>query len=241
MLLPKEKSKPKTELSDFNIFCYGMPKIGKTTFASGFPDAVFLATEAGHQALSVFNVDLAEWDQFLEACRELAEGKHSFRNIIVDTVDNLWLLCRNHICAKNKIEHEGDLAYGKGYSLILNEFTRVLTKLSMLPYGLVLVSHAMVQEIQTRTGPVHKIVPSLPDKPRKMLLGMADMILFFDQEIVRSEDGKQSIRRVVRTQPSPNYEAGDRTGRLPEAIDLNYRRFSEAFAQATHPGNSKSK
>jgi hypothetical protein len=88
-------------------------------------------------------------------------------------------------------------------------------KLSMLPYGLVLISHATVQEIQTRTGAMHKVVPSLPDKPRKLVLGMADMILFFDQDIVRADDGKQTIRRVIRTQPNPGYEAGDRTGRLP--------------------------
>jgi len=219
-----------------------MPKIGKTTFAAGFPDAVFLATEAGHNALSIFKVDLPDWEAFLEACRELAEGKHGFRNIIIDTVDNLWLLCRNHICTKNKIEHEADLAYGKGYALILGEFARVLTKLSMLPYGLVLISHAAVQEIQTRTGTLHKIVPSLPEKPRKLILGMADMILFFDQDIVRADDGKQTIRRVIRTQPSPNYEAGDRTGRLPDVIDLEYRKFVEAFGRPaqTNTANKKS-
>jgi hypothetical protein len=64
-----------------------------------------------------------------------------------------------------------------------------------------------------------------------MILGMADMILFFDQEVSRSEDGKQTIRRIIRTQPSPNYEAGDRTGRLPEVIDLDYRKFTEAFSR----------
>ena len=232
-LLPKEKSTPRNKLTDYNIFLYGMPKIGKTTFASHFPDAVFLATEAGHHALSVFKVDLASWEDFLDACSELAEGKHNFRNVVIDTVDNLWMLCRNHICAKNKIEHEADLKYGKGYALILNEFARVLTKLSMLPFGLVLISHVAVQELETRTGTIHKIVPSLPEKPRKMILGMADMILFFDQDIARAEDGKQSIRRVVRTQPSPNYEAGDRTGRLPEIIELDYNKFADAFSAAT--------
>jgi len=233
MMLPKEKTKPKTDLSEFTIFIYGHPKIGKTTFAAGFPDAVFLATEAGHNALSIFKIDLPDWEAFLEACRELAEGKHGFRNVIIDTVDNLWLLCRNHICAKNKIEHEADLAYGKGYALILSEFTRVLTKLSMLPYGLVLISHATVQEIQTRTGAMHKVVPSLPDKPRKMILAMSDLVLYCDQDLVRTDDGKQTIRRVIRTQPNPNFEAGDRTGRLPEVIDLDYRKFVEAFGRPT--------
>ena len=237
-LLPTEKSKPKGSLAEFTLFIYGPPKVGKTTFASGFPDAVFLATESGHNALSIFKSDIDNWEKFLGACRELAEGKHGFRNIIIDTIDNLYHLCRAYVCEKHKIEHEADMPYGKGYALIMNEFTRVLTKLSMLPYGLVLVSHSMVQEIQTRTGTIHKIVPSMPEKPRKLILGMADLILFFDQEIVRGEDSQQSIHRVIRTQPSPNYEAGDRTGRLPEVLDLDYEAFVRAFNR-TAASNAK--
>jgi hypothetical protein len=37
---------------------------------------------------------------------------------------------------------------------------------------------------------------------------------------------------VIRTKPSLYYEAGDRTGRLPETIDLDYRKFLEAFQAA---------
>ena len=229
MLLPKEKSKPKTELSDFNIYCYGHPKGGKSTWASGFPNAVFLATEAGLNALSAFKVDIDHWEKFLEACNELAVGQHDFKNIIVDTADNAWFLCRRYICEKYKVDYEGDLSFGKGHSLVLNEFTRVITKLSMLPYGLVLISHASIQEIQTRTGAKHKTVPSLPEKPRKLILGLADMILYCDLETVSLPDGKQTIRRVIRTQPHPSYEAGDRTGRLPDVIDLDYDAFVRAF------------
>jgi len=40
-------------------------------------------------------------------------------------------------------------------------------------------------------------------------------------------------KRVLRTKPNVNYEAGDRTGRLPEVLDLDYARFVEAFAQGS--------
>ncbi|HPQ70611.1 MAG TPA: ATP-binding protein [bacterium] len=229
MLLPKQKTEPLTELSDFNIFCYGHPKGGKSTWASGFPNAIFLATEAGLNALSTYQVNIDCWEKLLEACNELASGNHDFKNIIVDTVDNAWFYCRRYICEKHKVDFEGDLSYGKGHSLVLNEFTRVINKMSMLDFGLILISHATVQEIQTRTGPKHKTVPSLPEKPRKLILGLADMILYCDLETVSGPDGKQSIRRVMRTQPHPGYEAGDRTGRLPEVIDLNYDAFVRAF------------
>ena len=33
----------------------------------------------------------------------------------------------------------------------------------------------------------------------------------------------------MHTKPSPHYEAGDRTGRLPDTIDLDFSKFIEAF------------
>ncbi|HPQ70558.1 MAG TPA: AAA family ATPase [bacterium] len=44
-----------------------------------------LATEAGHNALSVFKIDIDNWEKFLDACRELAEGNHDFRTIVIDS------------------------------------------------------------------------------------------------------------------------------------------------------------
>lgn len=38
-----------------------------------------------------------------------------------------------------------------------------------------------------------------------------------------------TIERVVRTKPHPTYEAGDRTGRLPELLPLDYEHFVKAF------------
>lgn len=228
-LLPTNKSQPKQNLGEFRILAYGAPKVGKTTWASKFPAAIFLCTEAGHNAVEVYKVDVPSWEVLLEACREITEAKHGFETLVVDTLDNMWQLCRDYICRRYKVEFEGDLQYGKGYALVLNEFTRVINKLSMLPFGLVMISHADVEEIETRTGVRRKIVPSLKDKPRKLVLGLTDMILYIDMETGTSPDGKSFTRRVIRTQPSPYFEAGDRTGRLPEVIDLDYAKFVEAF------------
>jgi len=40
------------------------------------------------------------------------------------------------------------------------------------------------------------------------------------------------MRRVMRTKPSPYWEAGDRTGRLPETIELDFDAFLAAFEAA---------
>ena len=213
--------------------------VHNSSWCSQADSALFLATEPGLNALDVYQAPIQSWDELLAACGEIAEGKHSFKTVIIDTIDNAYRMCAEHVCAKFKIEHESDLGYGKGWALINNEFHRVLTKLAFLPYGLFLVSHSVEREIETRTGKYTRIVPTLPDKARKIVLGMVDLILYCDLEAVTDDEGKTSYRRVMRTKPSPHYEAGDRTGRLPETIDLDFSTFTEAFnrpaAQATQP------
>jgi len=54
-------------------------------------------------------------------------------------------------------------------------------------------------------------------------------VLFCDVEPTRTEDGKISYKRVMRCKPSAEYEAGDRTGRLPETLPLDYEAFRKAF------------
>ncbi len=230
-MLPNEKTPPKQSLSDLTVLVYGPSKIGKSTWCSQAEGAIFLATEAGLNNLEVFQVPITRWEEMLAACREIAEGKHSFKTVIVDTVDNAYRMCVEYICAKFKIDHESDLGYGKGYALINNEFHRVLNKLSLLPYGLFLISHSQEREIETRTGKHTRIVPTLPDKARKIVLGMVDLILYCDIEVTQGAEGGSVGRRVMRTKPHVNYEAGDRTGRLPEVIDLDFNAFLDAFNQ----------
>ena len=232
-MLPTQKTPPKTALNDLTILLWGQNKIGKSSWCSHAEGALFLATEAGLNNLDVYQAPITTWDDLLAACKEIAEGKHPYKTIIIDTIDNAYRMCAEHICQKFKIEHESDLGYGKGYALINNEFYRVLNKLALLPYGLFLISHAQEKEIETRTGKLTRIVPTLPDKARKIVLGMVDIILFCDLEVTTGADGKPVQRRVIRTKPHVNYEAGDRTGRLPEMLDLDFQKFVAAYAAGT--------
>jgi hypothetical protein len=61
------------------------------------------------------------------------------------------------------------------------------------------------------------------------------MVLFCDLDVTEGEGEKQEIRRVIRTKPSLYYEAGDRTGRLPETLDLDFRSFLDAYSAAVAP------
>ena len=85
-MLPTKKTPPKVALSDQTIVIYGRPKIGKSSFCANAPGALFLATEAGLNWLEVFQAPIKTWREFLITCKEISEGNHGFKTIVVDTV-----------------------------------------------------------------------------------------------------------------------------------------------------------
>lgn len=231
MALPTTKTPAKTSLSDITILIHSRPKAGKSTLCSQFPDAIFLATEPGLNAIECYQIQINNWSDMLEACKDLAAGNHAFKTVVVDTSDLAYKFCKEHVCRKLGIEDPADAPYGKGFSAVRSEWGRVLTKLAGLPYGLILTSHSREKEIETRTGKVTRWVPTLPDSAAEVVTALVDVILFGDVELVKDADGKVSERRVLRTKPGLNWDAGDRYKRLPDPIDFSYDAFLRAWTQ----------
>ena len=241
-LLPKTKTKRRIMLSEQTVLLYGMPKAGKSSFCAQVEDVIFLATEPGLNHLDVFQLPINDWPTFLSAAAELEKGDHPFKAIAVDTVDLLHKYCTDFVCKKHNIKHPSDMSFGKGFALVSSEFQRAFTKLASLPYGLFLVSHAVEREIETRTGKYHKTMPTLPESARKILVGMTDLILYVDLETVTNQDGSVAYNRVLRTKPDKHFEAGDRTGKLPDPLPLDFKAFKDAFEQAVaQPEQKKNK
>ncbi len=227
-MLPTQKTPVKNDLASQTILIYGQPGIGKSTIASKFNNALFLATEAGLNNLEVYQYPIRTWEDFLAACKEIAAGKHEFKTIVIDTIDNLHKACREYVAKKNGFAHESDMPFSKGWDLVKSEFLRALTKLSLLPYGLVMISHAEYSEIKTRTATINKAVPTLQKNARNIILGMCDIILYCEN--VLTEDGE---KRIIRSSPAENWEGKDRTGRLPAVLPLDYTAFHNAFTGKT--------
>ncbi len=225
MLLPKATTGKITQLDKQIILIYGRAKVGKSTFASQFPKPLFLATEPGLNHLQVYKVNCNSWLTFLEACKEIAEEKHDFRTIVIDTIDNLTMYCAEYICQDNGITHVSELPHGKGWHLVTSELRRALSKLASLPYGLLLISHSEQEEIETKTRKYHRWTISIGGKNKNVFLNMADLILFIDSKL--ETDGEEV--RIIRTKPSMNYEAGDRSGRLPAELPLEYNELKKYF------------
>ena len=214
-ILPTSKSEVNQRLSDQIILLYGRPKIGKSTLCSYFPDALFIATEPGLNHLSVFKVPVNSWEKFLEVCKEVAEGKHQFKTIVIDTIDNLVLFCNDYICRQNDLDHISDMPMGKGWAKATGELNRVIAKLSMLGTGLIFVGHSKQEEIETKTKKYNRFTVALGGKTQDAILALPDVILFMDSEV---HDGIET--GIIRTKPSMYFEAGDKSRLLPESIEF---------------------
>jgi hypothetical protein len=68
-------------------------------------------------------------------------------------------------------------------------------------------------------------VPTLNKSAREIVLGMSDIILYAESTVTE----KEGEVRIIRTKPSENWEAGDRTGRLPAVLPLDFKAFYNAF------------
>lgn len=216
-LLPTEMTLPKTSLSDLTILVYGPTKIGKTTFVAQFPNTIFLATEEGLNAQKVFKTPIKSWLDLINVGGELASGNHQFKTVAIDTIDIAYKLCSQYILEKMGKPHESDLAYGKGWDMVNREFSRVINLFAGLPYGLVLISHSKMREIETRNAKVTKVQPAVGKEGVNIVLALADIVLYTDFNF----EG----HRVIRTKSSGYYEAGDRYDILPDPINLSFPEF----------------
>jgi len=229
--LPTKKRKVSFNLSDHIILVYGPPGVGKTTWASRFPDALFLATEDGQRAVECYHVEINDWMDFISATK-LIRGKEGkpFRTIVVDIVDNLYKFAQDAACAKLGIEHPADEDWGKGWEATRDLFKKGITALTSTGKGLILLSHSMEREIKTRALTITKTTPTFSRGAAKVIEPMAGIIVYAGFKWIKDKKtGEKSEHRYAIVKPQEFLEAKDRTGRLPSSLPLDGDLFQEVF------------
>ena len=128
---------------------YGPEGVGKTTFASAWPGAVFIDVEGGSNHYDVARMPRPEtWNQLLEitnACAEFPE----IGTVIVDTADAAEALCMRHILLEKKWKSIEDAGYGKGYTYLQEEFGKLLHSLDgcvNAGKNALIVAHAQIRK-----------------------------------------------------------------------------------------------
>jgi hypothetical protein len=232
--LPESKSIPSDSLQDYSILLFGRKKIGKTSLAAQFEDALFLMCEPGGKALRIRQVQVRSWPE-LKRYVDLAIEDKETRTIVVDTADFAYEYCMDYVCDKMAMGHPSDEAYGKGWKAVRKEFTEVIGKILHSGKGVVFISHSRDDEFKTRhSESYHKTVSSMPGQAKDVLEGLVDIWANYDY------DGQ---RRVLIIGGSEEVDAGHRLeerfknadGSPVNRIDMGdnpaegYRNFVSAF------------
>jgi len=224
-----EDSEGEVELDESAWMVFGPPKIGKSKFASGWPDSIFLCTSKKEIARIETPFILVNTHKKLVAAVDyLIENRKNLDHqvIVFDFVDAMYTNCDEYICKKLKIEHVSEAGYGKGVGMVDKEFGKVINKMIGSGYGCIFISHLQIKEVQTMQGTVTKRTTSLPDRARKIIIPLVSVIGYIDFETIKVKDketGKVTFkkRRMMSFEPSEFLEAGDRDGYLPDKIQLS--------------------
>lgn len=218
------------------VVIYGPEGIGKSTLASTAPKPLFLDTERGSGHLDVTRVSVnsfADLKDALETVVGLVKTKaFEYESLVLDTADNLWRLCADHVCAQGKKNSIEDFGYGKGYAMAFDTFRDVLHALDFINrHGvwIVVVSHAMVEKIAPPDAEEYSkycIKVSAPTKQaqvaREYLKEWCDCLLFAHYEVTVNTEQKRAMggaERILSTSSHPAWEAKNRVG-LPEHLPM---------------------
>ncbi len=220
------------------VVVYGPEGIGKSTFASRFPDPVFIDTEGSTKDMDVARTEApTSWTMLMDQVKYMKAHPDTCRTLVVDTIDWAERLCIDHICAQHQKKGVEDFGYGKGYVYVKEEFGRFLDRLSEVTdagVNVVLTAHTQIKKFEQpdELGSYDRWELKLGQKTTSqtspLVKEWADMVLFANYKIrsVAMDDKGQKRKaqggkRVMYTLHHPCWDAKNRYG-LPEEMDFDY-------------------
>lgn len=221
---------------------YGPPKIGKTSLAAQYPNALFLDGEAGTLNLSVPTFEaliqrdrvtspIRTWEEVLQATTVLEGLENIEGTVVIDPVNEIFGWCRDFVLRDNGWDHETDGAYGKGWRAVRDEFSSWTRRLVGMPFGLIFVAHENEIEIESATEKYQKIVPRMDKACKEIIEPMVDIIMYAHSRTF-PEHGIHSPVQVLQTKPTKQVTAGERgeTPRLPVFVSpMTYEALQAAW------------
>ena len=214
------------------VVVYGPEGIGKSTFASMFPNPLFIDTEGSTNNMEVKRLPRpTSWTMLGEELQQVIKDKPC-GTLVVDTIDWAENLCIEHICAKAGKNGIEDFGYGNGYVYEKEEFAKLLNRLEEVieaGINIVLTAHAQLRKFTQpdEIGEYDRWELKLGKKTGSVISPLvkewADLLLFVNYKtmaVAVDKDGKkfkaQGNARVMYTEHHPCWDAKNRFDLAPE-------------------------
>ena len=208
------------------LVLYAPEGFGKSTFASKFPDPLYIDTEGSTKELDVkrFEDDMSKWENILEAADYVIAHPECCKTLVIDTVDWAEQACLAKLNKEHNTSNILTLDYGKGSLFAVAEFQKLIDKLNtILSAGkhIVLLAHARMekQELPEEMGALDHWGLKLQSKQIKALVKeWADIVLFGNYKTYVVVDDKtkskkaQGNKRVLYTEHHACWDAKNRHG-----------------------------
>lgn len=209
------------------IVLYGVEGVGKSTFASKFPNPLFIDTEGSTMHLDVARIDPApkSWTE-LECVVADVKRERPCSTLVIDTIDWAEKLCIEQICAENKWKSIESPSYGAGYTMLRERVGRLLDRLtdvSEVGINILLVAHATMRKFEQpdEAAPYDRWELKLQRKVSPIVKEWADAVLFVNYkttvETVDSGMGQvkgkaRNARRTLYCEHHACWDAKNRWG-----------------------------
>lgn len=223
------------------IVLYGVPGIGKTTFAAGAQSPIFLPVEDGCGELDVpaFPVPQSYAD-IMSAVGSLYTEPHDYRTLVVDSLDKIEPMLWAQVCTEGGKKGIEDFGYGKGYVAAASEWRNLLAGFDALRNDrgmtIVLIAHSTVVKVEPpETDAYDRYQMRLHKTAEATVCDWADAVLFANYKVVTIDSGpkggerKRGISdgtRIVHTTERAAWRAKNRY-RLPDQIALDWAALAE--------------
>lgn len=174
-LLPENKPMEKN-ITPKIFFLWGQSMHGKTYLARQFPDPIIINTDGNGKKIDTPHVDVYDFETFVDVLREIEEGKHTFKTIVIDLVDDIKTFLEEYVCKKYDVENLADAGFGKGYGDVKATWKRLMIRLTQLPYYVVFISHVVqLTDEYDKNKTIEQ--PSLEQKYLNMTKGRTDVMI----------------------------------------------------------------
>lgn len=233
------------------VVVYGPEGIGKSTFASQFPDPCFIDTEGSTNKLNVKRLPKPTSWEILNDEIKFVIQQRPCKTLVIDTADWAERLCIEKVCAAANKSGIEDFGYGSGYTYLTEEWGRFLNLLQdvidIANINVVLNAHATIRKFEqpNEMGSYDRWELKLGKKTTAQTAPLtkewADMVLFANYKTISvavDDKGKkhkaQGGKRVMYTAHTPWWDAKNRDG-LPEECEFNYDVIRHIIEGATSP------